>query len=866
MTEGMDLLDIGKPGTETAAIDLAIRYYQAGQLGEAETLCQRLLQQHPDNTTYLQILGAIACQSGQTEISLTYFRRAAILEPRNAKIQSNLGFALKQQGKTTEAIACYRQAITLNPNYAQAHHNLAALLHTLGQFQESIVHARKAIALQPDFAEAHFGLANTLLLTGDLLQGFAEYEWRWHTQGFSRRQGLQPLWDGDRLNGQTLLIDTEQGFGDTIQFIRYAKVVAERGGRAIVRCAAPLQRLLTQMPAIAQAIPFTEAVPEFQVHAPLMSLPYLLKTTLETIPVPVPYLYPPSTIHLPRHPDTRLTVGVVWSSQSQHPTSGERSCPLELFLRLLEIPGVQLYSLQKDLPAGDREKLNASPIQDLSDRCNDFADTATFISSLDLIITVDTAVAHLAGALGKPTWVLLPYLPDWRWMWQRPDSPWYPTLQLFRQQQPGCWESIFPTVQTTLKTLAGDRNIENHQTVMNYPLPLPKPTLKKLGISWSIGITSGWEVYGLNLTLQLLKNCDCEPLLLTPPSLKARFLNPLHEFLLHPIFEKQKNFYRLFQENPHQNIRCHFPILYALGNNLVTSGFPNTITSDRKIGIIFFENVQFTQDALEQAKTYERIVAGSHWNAEVLKSYGLTNVIAVHQGIDPALFHPAPKSKLFGDRFVIFSGGKLEYRKGQDIIIAAFKQFHQRHPEALLITAWHTFFPQFMVGLETTGNVVGLPKINAKGQLEIAEWLLANGLPSDSFINIGITPHYLTGQILREADVAIFTNRCEGGTNLVAMESMACGIPTLLSANTGHLDLIESDNCYPLYTQSRVSPTSQFNCTEGWGESDLEEVLATLETIYTHPTTARNRGLKAATFMQNWTWQKQISQLHQTLS
>jgi glycosyltransferase involved in cell wall biosynthesis len=299
-------------------------------------------------------------------------------------------------------------------------------------------------------------------------------------------------------------------------------------------------------------------------------------------------------------------------------------------------------------------------------------------------------------------------------------------------------------------------------------------------------------------------------------------------------------------------------VLYALGNNLEASGIENQITSACQIGVIFFEDTRITVEALEKAKKYSAIVAGSNWNADVLKSCGLTNVRMVNQGIDPAIFHPAPKSNLLGDRFVIFSGGKLEYRKGQDIVVAAFKQFRATHPDALLLTAWHNFWPQYMLGIEQTGNVAGLPNINRDGSLGISAWLIANGLPIDSFIDIGLIPNHLAGQILREADCAVFTNRCEGGTNLVAMESMACGIPTILSANTGHLDLIYSNICYPLFSQRRVKPTAHFPGVEGWGESDVEEVVAALEQIYTNREAAKLRGLAAANFMLDWTWKKQV--------
>ncbi|MCC3441293.1 MAG: glycosyltransferase [Microcoleus sp. PH2017_03_ELD_O_A] len=553
------------------------------------------------------------------------------------------------------------------------------------------------------------------------------------------------------------------------------------------------------------------------------------------------------------------------------------------FLKFLDVRGATFYSLQKDLSAGDLTLLNQQQISDLSEHCVDFADTAAIISQLDLVICVDTAIAHLAGALGKP---------DWRWMLTREDSPWYPTARLFRQSQAGDWDAVGDRIKAALEQLitrfqalptnaypeAQTENplsqtplqiIENthSQTLPGniYPEVLPQnippetpPQITGIGISWPVSITSGWGIYGMNLTLQLLRNPAWEVALLVPPSITSESINPLHKSLLSPAVEKQKQFQELVTANSDKQISCNFPVLYALGNNLASSGVENHLISPCQVGVIFFEDTRITAAALETAKKYRAIVAGSHWNADVLRSCGLTNVAMVNQGIDPTIFHPAPKSNLFGDRFVIFSGGKLEYRKGQDIVIAAFKRFRAKHPEALLLTTWHNFWPQYMLGIEQTGNVAGLPNINRDGSLGISQWLAANGLPVDSFIDIGLIPNHLAGQILREADCAVFTNRCEGGTNLVAMESMACGIPTILSANTGHLDLIYSNICYPLSHQGRVKPTAHFPGVEGWGESDVEEVVEALEQVYTNREEAKRRGLAAANFMLDWTWEKQV--------
>ncbi|MCC3407550.1 MAG: tetratricopeptide repeat protein [Microcoleus sp. PH2017_10_PVI_O_A] len=779
--------------------------------------------------------------------------------PNHAEAHTYLGYLKQENGQITEAMEHYQQALATNPNLGETNLYLGCALESQGRVAEAIDCYTKAIQLSPESPELRLRLAFALLLTGNFQRGFAEYESRWQTQELEQQYTNYPLWDGSDLHGKTILLHPEQGFGDAIHFIRYAPLVKQKGGKVMVACHQSLKRLFEKVAGVDNVVTNPQNLRDFQVQAPLLSLPRILGTTLETIPANIPYLTAPDDGKISLESNNKLKVGIVWAGGPLHRKNHERSCKLSDFLKFLDVPGASFYSLQKDLSAGDLTLLNQQQIPDLSEHCVDFADTAAIISQLDLVICVDTAIAHLAGALGKPVWILLSFMSDWRWMLTREDSPWYPTVRLFRQSKAGDWDAVGDRIKAALEQLI--TRFQGAGTHHPPPLQIPPetpPQITGIGISWPVSITSGWGIYGMNLTLQLLRNPAWEVALLVPPSITSESINPLHKSLLLPAVEKQKQFQELVTANSDKQISCNFPVLYALGNNLASSGVDNHLISPCQVGVIFFEDTRITAAALETAKKYRAIVAGSHWNADVLRSCGLTNVAMVNQGIDPAIFHPAPKSNLFGDRFVIFSGGKLEYRKGQDIVIAAFKRFRAKHPEALLLTTWHNFWPQYMLGIEQTGNVAGLPNINRDGSLGISQWLAANGLPVESFIDIGLIPNHLAGQILREADCAVFTNRCEGGTNLVAMESMACGIPTILSANTGHLDLIYSNICYPLSHQGRVKPTAHFPGVEGWGESDVEEVVEALEQVYTNREAAKNRGLAAANFMLDWTWEKQV--------
>ena len=292
---------------------------------------------------------------------------------------------------------------------------------------------------------------------GRFEQGWPGYEWRWKCKEFGSLPPFHPpLWDGSPLDGRTILVHAEQGLGDTLQFIRYAPLVHQRGGRVILVCQPPLIGLLTRSPGVERLVAQGEALPDYDVHVPLMSLPGLLGTTLESVPADVPYLdAEPQLVEAWRH---RLgsypgfKVGIVWQGNPKFRLDRRRSIPLAQFAPLARVPGVHLFSLQKGPGA---EQLAAVtdrfPVTDLGRRLDDFMDTAAVLKNLDLVISVDTAIAHLAGALGIPVWVALPFVPDWRWLMDREDSPWYPTMRLFRQARPGQWEDVFQRIAEALQ-------------------------------------------------------------------------------------------------------------------------------------------------------------------------------------------------------------------------------------------------------------------------------------------------------------------------------------------------------------------------------------------------------------------------------
>lgn len=364
----------------------------------------------------------------------------------------NQGIILRDQENWQEAIKRFEQVLDLKADCAAAYNNLGIIYNNQNQLSRAIVNFEQAIKLQPNFADAHHNLGMVLLKSGDLRRGFAECEWRWQTEQFTPINCPQPLWDGGNLPGQTLLVHTEQGAGDAIQFIRYIPMAAARCDRLILFCTEDLLPLFSTVKGIAKLFTAgTISLSEFQAYAPLMSLPNIFGTTLETIPAEVPYLAAPSTQPLKATRTKTFKVGIAWSGSHTYSNNHNRASQLEDFAPLFKIPRLSFYNLQKGPQVDELKNFSQKKkIKDLDSQLSNFGETASVISQLDLIITVDTAVAHLAGALGKPVWLLLCYAPDWRWLLDREDSPWYPTMTLFRQSSPKNWQELFSRVAIAL--------------------------------------------------------------------------------------------------------------------------------------------------------------------------------------------------------------------------------------------------------------------------------------------------------------------------------------------------------------------------------------------------------------------------------
>ncbi|MGH6802997.1 MAG: tetratricopeptide repeat protein [Methyloceanibacter sp.] len=392
------------------------------------------------------------------EDAITSYDQALAIKPDFVEALSNRGAALAALNRHEEAIASYDKALTIRPDYAEALNNRGSALQALNRHEEAIASFDKAVALKPDYAEVFFNASLARLTLGDLAAGWQEYEWRWKTKSFasSKRAFRQPLWLGrEPLAGKTILLYAEQGFGDTIQFMRYVPLVARKGARVLLAVTPSLAPLVEGLEGIAKVT--TQLLPRehFDLQCPLLSLPLAFGTTLETIPAEVPYLHASANKiehwHRRLGASTRPRVGIVWSGRLTHKNDHNRSIPLSALIPLTEA-GVELVSLQKEVRREDQAfLLQPQEIEHFGDELKDFSDSAALVSLMDLVISVDTAAAHLAGALGKPVWILLPFRPDWRWLLDREDSPWYPTARLFRQPDIGDWDSVIRRVVEELR-------------------------------------------------------------------------------------------------------------------------------------------------------------------------------------------------------------------------------------------------------------------------------------------------------------------------------------------------------------------------------------------------------------------------------
>ena len=463
--------------------------HQAGHWQTAAELCEQALAHAPQHAPALHLAGLLQHQLGHSGVAVDKIQASIALQPGCAAAHNDLGIALKALGRLPEAVESFRQALALSPGFADAHFNLGNALKELGNLPDAVTCFVRADALkpglpdvatncgaalrdlnrcdeaawcyaealrrEPDFPEAHWNRGVLRLLSGEYEGGWRDYEWRWRVPGLlpPKREFAEPEWTGGDLRGRRILLHAEQGFGDTLQFARYAPLLAQRGAEVFFQVQPPLVSLLRSLRGVKDVLSERDRWPEVDFQSPLMSLPRWCGTKLENIPAEVPYLHAtPGLVSVPpAAPGRPLRVGFGWAGNPANGADRQRSMRFADLLPLFTDTRATFYSLQCGPRALELCGLpEGLPVHDLSPQLHDFAATASAIAELDLVITVDTSVAHLAGALGRPVWTLLSFTACWRWLRDRADSPWYPTMRLFRQSTVGDWRPVIDAVKREL--------------------------------------------------------------------------------------------------------------------------------------------------------------------------------------------------------------------------------------------------------------------------------------------------------------------------------------------------------------------------------------------------------------------------------
>jgi Tfp pilus assembly protein PilF len=449
-----------RPDLAEAHNNLGLVLRQQGKIEEARNHYRKAVEIKPDFAEAYSNLAVLLREERRLEESAALFLKVLALRPDAAEAHDNLGNTRRDQGLLEESALCHERALALRPDFVKALNNLGLTRRKQGEFVQARRCFDRALALDPDSVDVRWNKSLLDLLEGDFTQGWAGYEIRHQREENRPRSFPQPVWRGEPLDGNPILLHAEQGMGDSLQFLRFVPLVADRGGAVILDVPSPLRRLAETLPGRQRVVATGDPLPDFAWHCPLMSLPFAFQTNAQTIPAAVPYLRVPREAAIKAEqypwPSEGLRVGIAWSGNPASREDQSRSIPLGHFDLLFDIERARFFSLQLG-GAASQAGADGPRLVDLRDQIEDFADTAALMANLDLIITVDTSVAHLAGATGKTTWTLLPYAPDWRWGAKGTDTPWYPTMRLFRQPHPGDWVSPLAEVKSALLDLIGSR-------------------------------------------------------------------------------------------------------------------------------------------------------------------------------------------------------------------------------------------------------------------------------------------------------------------------------------------------------------------------------------------------------------------------
>ncbi|MGE5497145.1 MAG: tetratricopeptide repeat protein [Syntrophothermus sp.] len=827
---------------EVVIYNIALCYQKLKSYDKALRLYRQSLDINPSYVESLNNLGLLYSELKDFKRASECFTRALEADPLCVSALANIGIIKLQSDEFDEIIRINETVLSIieekfgalnssfdpNQSRAIAYCNIGFACYHKGDVDKAIDYYNLSIGCSPDYVLAHYNRAQAFLIKGELKKGFAEYDWRMLKDDWGPRK-FEGLPSPDELTGKRVLVYAEQGLGDAIQFVRYLKKLKQSGCTVIFECDKKLIKLLKNFQWIDELIekdPSRHPLVHYDYAIPMMSLARYFETGLADIPCEVPYIMPGKSLVekwreiISPEPGIKkkLKVGIVWSGNPNHNNDSWRSCSLENFENLFEMENVKFFSLQVG-PAVSRIGNYKGKITDLEMNNKDgFSGTAAMLSNLDLLISVDTSVAHLAGAVGIKTWVLLSFLPDWRWMLERSDTPWYPSVKLFRQKTLGDWKTVFKEVKACLEAEAA-KALSGRKAEHTEPIYL----------ALSSGENYGWGICSRYIKEELSKktsvsNIDASEELRSSKEISGTVIHALTNLEFDPLYE---------------------------------------IKGKRNFGYTFFE-YELNERSLENARRYDLIIGGSRWNMDKMREKGINNSSYLIQGIDPELFYPSETVRE-NDFFIIFSGGKFELRKGQDIVLKAVKILQEKYQDIVLINAWYNKWPSTIKSMDLSKHIeIGFAFNGWEGFIQ--GLIHKNGLDERRIISLPLVPNRELRSIYLKSDIGLFPNRCEGGTNLVMMEYMACGRPVIASYNSGHKDILTDENSIPLKSLHRFQISDGNKLIADWSEPDLDEIVAALEYAYFNRETLRLTGAQAGEHMKQFTWSATAENLLKLIS
>ncbi len=803
-------------------VNLGLIYRKNKSVEKAGECFLKALDSAPDSVDIKYNIASLRIETNNSKEAEQFLTEILVTEPNHYEALNDLGEINFQQLNFEVALQLFNSAIRVDSSRWEAHFNAGLANQEMGKFLESQGLLLKALALAPDNYLVQFALSEIELALGNYEQGWNYYESRLKFDLFKNRNYPVKKWNGEDLAGKKLFVFEEQGSGDTFQFLRYLIPIKNMGAIITFHSKAEHIRLLKSFISIDVIVTDDTTVKTeiYDYYTPLLSIPKILWQQENVMSGYDGYLRAPKDISqkwssiLPTTNNFR--VGLFWTGNTFSNINKKRHCNIGDLYPLLDIPGIDFYSVQVGNPALELQSDNFanSHITDLSNNITDFADTAGIISNMDIIITIDSSVAHLSGALGKKTFLMVAKVPDWRWIeGVSKSSRWYPSIKIFRQSEYSVWSNIILAVKTSVVEL-----LNSKQEGVKIPLML----------ALSAGENFGWGVCSKYLTKEIQALTDVQ------------------------IFDASADAPSEFTGT----------IFHALqGADLKTL---HQVRGKYNIGYTFFEN-ELTNDSLENGKQLDLILGGSTWNKIKLIEKGFPSASLLVQGIDETLFYPREDSRR-NSLFTIFSGGKFELRKGQDLVLRAVSILQQKYSDIILVNAWYNMWVSTMTSMRESKHISFNPRGNSWFEF-VTNLCTENKLEISRVISLPLTDNKLLPDIYSKTDIGLFPNRCEGGTNLVLMEYMACGKPVIASYNSGHTDVLTERNSIRLLEQNPYHILdANNNLIADWREPSLDEIISQLEWAYQHRQEIKIIGNEAGEFMKNFTWRKSAESLLKTIS